>query len=236
MSDSLVVPGRFNGPPHSGNGGYVAGLVAARLGRPQEPVEVALLAPPPLDEPLEVTLSGEGAVVRDGGGRDIARARVAATVPDPVHPVGYDEARAASADYPGYVFHSFPTCFTCGVDREDGLDVHPGDLGDGRWAAPWTPDESLLDDLAAATWAALDCTGAWAASFADEVMVLGSITALVDVLPQVGEPHVVLGRLVEKDGRKRRTATTIYDSDGRVVARSAQVWVTVDAATFAALT
>lgn len=231
-----MVPGRFNGPPHSGNGGYVAGLLAARLDRPDAPVEVDLLAPPPLDEPLAVVATDDGVQLLDPASGTIARARVVAEVPDPVEPVGYDAARAASADYPGYVFHAFPTCFTCGVDREDGLDVHPGDLGDGRWAAPWTPDASLLDDLHAATWAALDCTGAWAASFADELMVLGRITALVDVLPQVGEPHVVLGRLIEKDGRKRRTATAIYDSDGRVVARSAQVWVTVDAAAFAALT
>lgn len=235
MSDPLVVPGRFNGPPHSGNGGYVAGLVAARLGLPEEPVEVTLLAPPPLDRPLAVTVGEDGVTALDGD-QAIARAIAVGAAPEPVEPVSYDVAEKAAVDYPGYVFHAFPTCFTCGVDREDGLAIHPGRVGDDRWAGPWTPDESLLGDLAAATWAALDCTGGWAAGFTDGVMVLGRMTALVDVLPQVGEPHVVMGQLLAVDGRKRRTATTIYDSDGRVVARSEQVWVTVDAAKFSALT
>ena len=32
MSESIVIDPRYRGPPHSGNGGYVAGLLAARLG------------------------------------------------------------------------------------------------------------------------------------------------------------------------------------------------------------
>ena len=30
--DTLIVESKFRGPPNSGNGGYVAGVVAARLG------------------------------------------------------------------------------------------------------------------------------------------------------------------------------------------------------------
>lgn len=235
MSTPLVVPARFNGPPHSGNGGYVAGLVAARLERPDVPVTVTLMAPPPLEHPLAVEREGDRVSVRDGD-QAVAEAHVVDTDLEPVEPVPYDVARAASVEYPGYVFHAFPTCFTCGVDRQDGLAIHPGHLGEDRWAAPWTPDASLTDDLHAATWAALDCTGGWAARFEEDVMVLGRITALVDALPQVGEPHVVMGRLLGAEGRKRLTATTIYDSDGRVLARAGQVWITVDAAAFAALT
>ena len=235
MSSPLVVPARFNGPPHSGNGGYVAGLVAGTLERREVPVTVTLLAPPPLDLPLRVDRQEDRVTVRDGE-RDVARGHLADAEPEPVEPVPYDVARAVSVDYPGYVFHAFPTCFTCGVDREDGLAIHPGHLGEGRWAAPWTPDQSLTADLHAATWAALDCTGGWAAGFEDEVMVLGQITALVDALPQVGEPHVVIGRLLGAKGRKRMTATTIYDSDDRVLARAEHVWVTVDPVAFAALT
>jgi hypothetical protein len=36
----LVVEARYCGPPNSGNGGYVAGLLARRLG--EGPVEVTL--------------------------------------------------------------------------------------------------------------------------------------------------------------------------------------------------
>lgn len=235
MSDQLVVPARFNGPPHTGNGGYVAGLVAARAGRSDVPVEVSLLAPPPLDHPLAVEVTRDGVVVRDGA-RALVRGHVVDAAPDPVEPVSYDVAKTAAVDFPGYVFHAFPTCFTCGVDREDGLAIHPGDLGDGRWAAPWTPQQSHGADLHAITWAALDCTGGWAAGFEDQVMVLGRITGLVDVLPQLGEPHVVIGQMHGTDGRKRMTSTTIYDSDSRVLARAQHVWVTVEPAAFAAMT
>lgn len=233
MNDHLLVPGRFNGPPHSGNGGYVAGLVAARLHRPEQPVEVTLLAPPPLEQPLAVTLADDVVTVRDGA-REVARASVVPEAPEAVEPVPYDIAAAAAVDFPGYVFHAFPTCFTCGVDREDGLAIHPGHLGEGRWAAPWTP--RVEDDPQAVAWAALDCTGGWAAGFDTTVMVLGRITALVDALPQPGEPHVVVGQLLGSEGRKRMTTTTIYDSDDRVLARAAHVWVIVAPAAFAALT
>ena len=44
---------RFRGPPTTGNGGYVAGLVAAALGGTD--CTVTLKAPPPLDRDLTLT-------------------------------------------------------------------------------------------------------------------------------------------------------------------------------------
>jgi hypothetical protein len=63
-------------------------------------------------------------------------------------------------------------------------------------------------------------------------MVLGRITARVDALPVVGEPHVVMGEARGQEGRKTFTASTLYDSDGRIVARAAHVWVAVDPDSF----
>ncbi len=59
MQESLTIEARFRGPPHSGNGGYVAGTVAQRFKHPIAPfgdnaVEVTLRAPIPLDEPMSV--------------------------------------------------------------------------------------------------------------------------------------------------------------------------------------
>ena len=42
---SVVIEKRFCGPPNSGNGGYVCGLLAAHI---EADAEVTLLAPPPL--------------------------------------------------------------------------------------------------------------------------------------------------------------------------------------------
>jgi hypothetical protein len=48
----------------------------------------------------------------------------------------------------------------------------------------------------------------------------------------VGEPHVVMGTAHRSEGRKTFTASTLYDSDGRIVARARHVWIAVDPAAF----
>ena len=82
------------------------------------------------------------------------------------------------------------------------------------------------------TWAALDCVGGWAGDLTERLMVLGRITAQVDALPAIGEPHVLVGQRLGADGRKTMTAATLYDSDDRIVARAEHVWIAVDPATF----
>ena len=64
-------------------------------------------------------------------------------------------------------------------------------------------------------------------------MVLAGMTARVDALPVIGEEHVVVGLARGQEGRKTFTASTLYDADGRVVARAEHVWVAVDPAAFA---
>jgi hypothetical protein len=52
MTRALVIDPRFCGPPDSGNGGYVCGLLAAAAGGA---VAVRLKRPPPLGVPLDLT-------------------------------------------------------------------------------------------------------------------------------------------------------------------------------------
>ncbi len=61
---------RFRGPPETGNGGYVAGLVAAALGGSN--CTVTLKSPPPIDEDLTLTTEDASAslIVGRYGGRD----------------------------------------------------------------------------------------------------------------------------------------------------------------------
>jgi hypothetical protein len=63
-------------------------------------------------------------------------------------------------------------------------------------------------------------------------MVLGRMTARVDDLPVIGEPHVVVGEGRGQEGRKTFTASTLHDADGRIVGRAEHVWVAVDPALF----
>jgi len=60
----IIIKSRFNGPPDSGNGGYVCGVVASAL---EGPSIVTLRKPPPLERELILeTLDERHAVLRDG--------------------------------------------------------------------------------------------------------------------------------------------------------------------------
>lgn len=214
--EQIVVPARFNGPPGSGNGGYVCGLVACATGvaRP----EVTLRRPPPLDTALRVA----GDAVLDG---DAVVATVAPAEHDVTPPPfpGYDAARTAEDAYAGLHRHPFPTCFSCGPDRTDGLGLRPGRIDDETVACGWTPDE-VSEEI---VWAALDCPGAWAVLQSDDTpIVLGRLAVRVERLPARGEPHVVTGwRLAPSEGRKHYVGTALHDVDGNVLATGRATWV-----------
>ena len=232
---NLVVAARFCGPTGSGNGGYVAGRVADFVGT-DGPVEVTLREPPPLDVDLDVRPADGNRTTLGFGGAVIAEARPAELAGHLVDPVDQDTARAAMGRYTGAESHPFPECFVCGPDRPapDGLGLRPGRLPDRdgtQVATVWTPDAEFAGDdglvPAYLVWAALDCPGFWCGDPARQPMVLGRITAAVDVRPRAGDPCVVVARLLGEEGRKTFAATTAYDADGRVLGRAEQVWITL---------
>ncbi len=240
---SLSIPARFNGPARSGNGGFVAGALAERLSDRTLTVEVTLRMPPPLDTALPVSLRGGRALLGDPL---VAEARVVEDSLEPVDTVPAAEAADAMLRYPGLADHPFPTCFACGPDREegDGLRIFPGPVGAdrGHVASLWVPQPGHADPAGpedgvrrcgvAVTWASLDCVGGWSEDLAGRPCVLGRMTARLDSLPVVGEPHVVVGRHLGRDGRKSFTASTLYDADGRVVASARHTWLQVDPGAF----
>jgi hypothetical protein len=248
----LTVPHRFRGPARSGNGGWTAGSLAERVcdatGCPT--VEVTLRMPPPLETALGVAHHVEGDDVRVVlSSRDTTVAEAVAVARDltTVAEVDPETASAAMRAYAGLRAHPFPECFACGPAREegDGLRIFPGPVPDrpDTVASVWVPHPSLAEsgDLldaglekvgVATTWAALDCVGGWSEDLEGRPSVLGRMTARVDALPVVGEPHVVVGERRGRDGRKTFTASTLYDADGRVVATAEHVWVAVDPSAF----
>lgn len=240
---ALVVPARFCGPPGSGNGGWVAGALAAFLPGAAA-VRVRLAAPPPLDVPLDVLVDGTVARLRHGG-TDVAEALAVDAAqarpdgdPDPF--VGPGPAAAAESRYPGGTDHPFPTCVVCSPLRDDpaALRLRPGpvDGDEGRTATTWRPaavhdaGDGTVDP--AVVWAALDCPGGWAVGLAGRPMVLGTMTAQVLRAPAVGEPCVVVGSARGGSGRTARTSTTLWSAAGEPLARAVAVWVAVDPATF----
>lgn len=217
-------------------------------------VEVTLRRPPPLDVAMTVRClpaddpaddTGDPLTVLLHGDVRVAEAHTVARDLVTVEEVAAETAADAMRHYAGLRRHPFATCFACGPDRAegDGLRIFPGPAGEDTVASLWRPHESLAvsSDLldgglqrvgVGTTWAALDCIGGWSDDLEGRPMVLGRMTARVDALPVVGEQHVVVGRRLAVDGRKTFTASTLYDSDGRVVASAEHVWLTVDPAAF----
>ena len=252
LADQVIVPARYNGPARSGNGGYVSGLLAHELradhtvagDRPEVAVAVSLRQPPPLDVPLHVTREEpDSASLTFGGARDRAGAaraardlgrragavrrgvgRVRALPRTHLAPVPHLlRLRRRPARRPAHLPRAGHPDRRRTHRRRRTLDSRPDVAADYH-----EYDEPGQRACLAATWAALDCIGGWAGDLGERLMVLGRMTAVVDDLPLVGEPHVVMGQALGQQGRKTFTASTLYDPDGRIVGRAEHVWVAVD--------
>lgn len=223
----VVIPGRYNGPPTSGNGGWVSGLVASHMPVSVDApaVSVRLHRPPPLDRELTLEL-GEPTTLRDGDA--LVASATAAPTPtgDLPAPVTLAQARDAETRSISAEEHPFPTCYGCGPAHPNGLHLRSGRLaGESEtYAARWTP----RDDSPSEVWAALDCPGGKAAGFPETLMVLGTMTAQVLTPPVLGEEHVVLSWSRGNDGRKRHAASALFTADGRLLARADQTWIAID--------
>jgi len=221
----VVVAERFNGPPGSGNGGYVCGTLAALVGG--GPVAVRLLRPPRLG----VQLSVDGGRLLDG---DTVVAEAAAwtdDLPDLPSPVPQADADAATRRFAGYFRHPFPSCFGCGTDRTDGLRIFPGPVaGTTSVAAPWRPGPTLAvagSIPAPVVWTALDCPGGWAIA-GSTVVVLGTMVGQTQRPVSAGEELVVTAAPAGVQGRKRYAVSAVRTATGDLVAWSRQTWVEVD--------
>ncbi|WP_280294837.1 hypothetical protein [Nocardia abscessus] len=213
---TLRIPRRFNGPPDSGNGGYVAGLLAEQ--RDEATATVILRSPPPLETPLDVRedrLYDRDTLIAESKSGGLER--------DATHAVPFADAVAASRGYTS--IEMFASCFVCGSGRADGLRIEPGRVDAARVAAPWVPDETvpLGPPL---LWAAMDCPGGWSLpGMLERPALLGLMTATVRDVPQVGERCVVVGEFHGEQGRKCWASTAVYGADERLLGQAEQVWI-----------
>lgn len=230
-TETITIATRFNGPPSSGNGGYVCGLMANLIDGPST---ATLRAPPPLETPLTLTRNDSGAVsLRDGEALLGEAAPVAsfdlAAPPAP----SLEEARAAAKRYAGLRDHRYSTCFVCGPGRpkHDGLDLFTGPVaGRDLVACTWTPAQDLADASGVVRpefiHAALDCPSYWALPHAGKPALLARLTANIDAaLPRAGEELIAAAWPISSEGRKHRGASALYHSDGALIARSEALWI-----------
>jgi hypothetical protein len=226
----IVIDKRFQGPPTSGNGGYVCGLLSQFVDGPA--VTVRLLLPAPLDTELEVR-EIEGGVVLLDGDVALAEARPGKVVLEPPTCPSYEEAEAASRRYRGFTSHWFPCCFVCGPDCGDGLHVFPGPVEGGeRVACPWIPDASVASARGSVSteflWAVLDCPGSFTfPQPAGQVIVLGEFQVQIFGDVSVGERCVLVAWQIASHGRKHHTATALFGESGACRALGLATWLTV---------
>lgn len=234
MTSTITIDARFNGPPNSAQGGYVAGILANFLGGTN--VEVTLRKPPALNKSLTVADDGDSLRLLDADilVAEARRLRVDTDVPDPP---SFDEAAIAARNYPGLERHPFPTCFACGPDRaeDDGMRLSAGPMPDRNLTAtPWVPAQALVGAGGTVApefvWAALDCPSGWAATeFAPgREAVLGRIAARIErrVIPRVR--YVIASWPVGHDHRKLHAASAVFDEDRALHAVAIATWILLE--------
>jgi hypothetical protein len=229
---TLTIAARYCGPPDSGNGGYVSGLLAEQLG---QPLEVTLRAPPPLGQPLRLEADGGGGGRLLHGERVLAEARVAALELEVPEAPSFAQAEEATRHHVTFTDRPFRQCFTCGPDRAvgDGLRILPGRLGDDpRAIAPFVPHPAQAGadgnlPLAVA-WAALDCSGYFAAVAHAHYALLGRMCAHVPVPLSAQERYVAVGWPLGREGRKLFAGTAIFDERGVLRGKARQTWIALE--------
>lgn len=234
----LLIGSQFRGPPDSGNGGYVCGVIAKDL---PGPATAVLGARVPLDQRLDILF--EDGVMRltdpEGGGL-IGRGHPAdvSVLPKPPEAPSMKAARAAGARYLGHSHRIHPTCLTCGPERKagDGLRVFVGQIEGapaGHVAGIWTPHADFADPQGLVpselVWAALDCPGffAWVAKEGRHGALLGTMTCEILRRPRCAEESIVMAWPLERSGRKETAGVALFAMNGELMARAHQVWVTM---------
>lgn len=235
MTGSVIIDGRFHGPPGSGNGGYSCGLVGRLL---DGPAAVRLRIPPPLDTPLDVKRTNSGVELFH---KDelVASGRPATLDIEIPEPPDFAGAQAASRRFRGFYSHFYPGCFVCGPERQrgDGLrvfagPVEPGHGPEGMVAATWIPDESLTNSSGHVNneylWAVLDCPGAYAfPEPATNVLLLGELAVDVRGFVSASENCVLIAWEISSEGRKHYTGTALFGESGVLVAVGYGTWFEV---------
>ena len=239
---TMTIARRFRGPPNSGNGGYVCGMLARYI---PGAAEVALRAPPPLDMELDVVEVQAGRWELRHGTATIAIGRATTLDINRLEKATYNEAVEAEKRTPVKPHqHLLPMCFVCGPDRTlgDGLRLFAGPLERQDavvFAVPWIPDPSLAaaDGLVAPefVWSALDCPTGYVCQFDRETsgftsvpILLGTLSARIQGRPRPGERCVVTSWQTGSKGRRLIGEAALFGEEDNLLAVGRAIWITVD--------
>ena len=229
---SILIDPVFNGPPESGNGGYVAGLMGDLLSG-EGPIlfETSLKAPPPLNKPLDLGETGQGLALLEDG-KPVATARLLdhlelamPALPDPV--VNNCAVSLATG---------FDNCFVCGTARDtrSGLCLHATQQPppSNQWIAPFSVNAAFCDSAGTLgrrfLIAALDCPG-YAAVSNGALAVLARFRVRVTGALKAGDAAHVYAWPISQSGRKLVAGTAIKAPDGKLVGEAEALWIKITA-------
>ncbi|CAM4456807.1 hypothetical protein NONI108955_30265 [Nocardia ninae] len=229
------IPAAFNGPRASAHGGYACATFARTSGlRP--PVAVTLIAPPPLETPIELVSQERRCSVYAHGELIATVTAVSPSLGADIAGVDLATAAAAARKFTD-LGHPFPTCFVCGHQRTDGagLALTPGPVPDrpDTVACPWTPRAASADGDGVPgegivpeelIWSVLDCPGGWVRDPAVAPAVLTRMSTEITGVVLAERPHVVVGTLLRAHGRSRTVATALYTETMTLVAKATATW------------
>lgn len=235
QDSTIVIDRRFNGPRLSGNGGYVAGLMARHVD-PDGVVEVTLRAPVPIDTRLTLTPGGDGTLLLKDGDTLVSEARPASLALEPPGVQDWADAERLSAEGGCFEDSDFHWCLVCGRGRAegDGLRVFgqrfadkPMSLSLYRPHAVHAAADGRIDS--AFLWGALDCPGAWAVQDPEDwrPAMTGRMTGQVFHRPAPGETCMVVGWKVGAERRKLFAGTALYTRTGTLCAMALSTWIIV---------
>ncbi len=234
MTDQITIPKRFCGPPDSGNGGYVCGLLA---GYASGDAEVTLRMPPPLERPLDVVRDADGGASLMDGDKLVAEAKPAEIDVDAPGAPSWDEAVvAAKRGYANRGNEQYNSCWVCGLDRGpgDGLCIFPGPIAEGsrEMLATWIPDATVAhpDGIVPPeiVWSALDCPSGFPYIQPTGVVVLGRYAVKRMAPIRRDERYIVRGWRTGIDGRKMHSSSALYTADGELCAVSKATWIQIE--------
>lgn len=233
----LIIDARYNGPRGLGNGGYIAGALAAFV---SGDAEVRILKGFPLATPLAIQRHTDGSASCHLGDEELGRARPIALDLAVPPPPGPSAARAATERFRCIHVSDPRGCYVCSPKRApgDGLRLFCGPLSPREPAAAvvagvWTPEPILCDQLGRVApeqvWAALDCPGAYAiAALAPDAgrQLLGTCAASLKRPLNAGESYILSSwQLAPPEGRKRFMGVAMHDVDGELMACARQIWI-----------
>jgi hypothetical protein len=239
MSDTLIIPLGFNGPSLSGNGGYVAGMMANKFAQLQGgngAVEVTIRSVVPIETPMTFSRGPDGVLLLHDGETLVCEARPGSVdhLKPPPPPTDWADVMHRGEIGGADENSDYGTCLVCGRSRGvgDGLRVL-GTAGPqpGYSLSCYVPHANHADSDGRIkpefVWGTLDCPGAFAAQDPDDMRpaLTGRMTVKVIDRPMVGERCAVVGWRIGAEGRKLYSGTALYTESGRLCGLATQTWI-----------